>query len=497
MIKANISGISTGLKNTEASDVRFVKSDKDEGIHTLHITWDHEPLDHKGVYIKATELGAPDPTKFEEAFLQFFYLRPKSRLNSPWDIKNAQYVYSISMADDERLKPLFPCVKRAIRRYDANLGGFEDSMIGVKNTFENMDMILDSADISQCRNNFKSAILLSAGPSLEQEWATLKEAFDSGRFLFIACDALVKRCLEVDIKPHLIVTTERVPGAEDFLKDIKDLDGMTLVSTLMAYGPAVRNWKGRKAFVVRKDYPAHWYPFKNRKFIWSSPSVAPTALGILGLIGVKNVALVGQDLCLDKEGNSHTPLSGDLKATQLEMERCEKERVKLDGEEVTTNSGEKRGTTNTWNVMKGDLTIVKRQWSLDVVTTSWHGTTLNEIPYKPLKDWIKEVKSNKGSFAIWAENKNRAYELAAFRSKRVQAKKFLNQLEGELEKYTPDQIIELPHYRELCLTSCQRAYVTYLNKRFQRGEDKHEFQTLFRAESLTAIKEVIDILEAV
>ena len=73
-IATNISGLSEGLKCSEAADVKFVKSDQDEGIQTLHIVWDAEPAGHKGVFLKATELGAPDPILFEESLLQFFYI---------------------------------------------------------------------------------------------------------------------------------------------------------------------------------------------------------------------------------------------------------------------------------------------------------------------------------------------------------------------------------------------------------------------------------------
>ncbi len=87
------------------------------------------------------------------------------------------------------------------------------------------------------------------------------------------------------------------------------------------------------------------------------------------------------------------------------------------------------------------------------------------------------------------------FERCGLNNKRLSAKEFLSSLEDKLEDYTPDQLIDLPHFRELCLTSVQRAYVTYLNKRFQNGEDKHEYRTLIRAEALSAIREVLEILE--
>lgn len=497
-VEASISGLTTGLKNTEAKDVKFVKATSD--IQTLHITWDLEPKPdvHKGVFLKAIDLGAPDPTTFENNLLLFFYQRAKVLGFDETEQPNARYVYSLSLDDDKRLIPLFPSVRSAVRRYDANLGGFEDSMVGVKNTFENMDLILAAPDISQAKCTYKYALLLSAGPSLDEEWEQIKIASDSNRFLIIACDAVVKKALEKGVKPHLIVTTERIPGAEDFLKNIsdEDLKGMTLVSTLMAYGVALRNWKGKRAFVVRKDYPSHWYPFKERTVIWSAPSVAPTSLGILGLLQIKDIALLGQDLCLDKSGNSHTKLSGDLTETQKEMERVERERAKEDREVVTTYSGEKRETTNAWNVMRGDLTTVKNQWKMKVVSTSYHGAQIVDVPYQKLADYIHErLEERAGKFLLWERNPHEKVERSALRFKRTQAIGFLKNLEDHLEDYTADQLIELPHFRELCLTSIQRAYVTYLNKRFQKREDKHEDRTLVRAEALSAMREVWEILE--
>lgn len=499
MIQTNITGLSEGLRSSEASDVKFVASKNPDNINTLHIVWDTEPTNHKGMYIKASELGAPDPTLFEAALLQFFYMRAPLEGVVPWKCVNCQFVYSISIDDDERLKPLFPSIKRAIRRYDANLGGFEDSMLGVENTFKNIQMILKYSDISQAKNTFRAALLLSAGPSLDQEWDEIRRAISTHKFLVISCDAVIKKALKVGVRPHIVMTTERVPGSEDFLNGMTadELKGITLVSTLMAYGPTISGWNGNKAFTVRKDYPAHWYPFKNREFIWSAPSVAPTCLGVLGLLGIKSVALVGQDLCLDEKGNSHTSLSDSLVSVQKEMERQEKVRAEQDREEVETYSNQKRMTTNTWNVMRGDLTTVAQQWKQSVVSTSWHGSVIREIPYQSLTSWIDERLSGTpdGKIMILNKNPNESYELARFQSKRKTAIEYLKELEDNLEKYTPDEIIELPHFRELCLTSCQRSYVTYTNKRFQRSEDKHEFKTLFRGEALLAIREVIEILE--
>lgn len=491
---ANITGIGMGLKNTEARDVQFIKPDEDPGIETLCISYDAEPKDHKGMFIRAVELGAPAPMVFEQNLLQFFYSQNKIEGASvPTEVKNAQFVYSISVDDDPRMRELFPSIKRAIRRYDANLGGFEDSMQGVRNTFQNMDLILRAPDITEAHNTFKAALLLSAGPSLEKEWETIRAIHKSDRFLIIACDAVVKKALKEKVEPHLIMTTERVPGAEDFLKDVNQ-SNCILLSTLMAYGPALRNWTGRRAFVIRKDYPAHWYPFKGRRNIWSAPSVAPTSLGVLGLLGIKDVALVGQDLCFGKDGRSHAKLSDDLENVRLEMEHIERARGVEDKERVETYSGESRGTTNAWNVMKGDLTTVKEQWRLNVVATGLEGAVIKDIPYVPLAEWAA-THGKRGKFVLPEKNKYEAHDREALKWKRKAAKEFLLNLEDNLEKYGPDEIIELPHFRELCLTSCQRAYVTYLNKRFQRREDRHEFRTLFRAEALSSIREILEILE--
>lgn len=492
----NISGIGEGLKNTEVHDVNFVQSPETK-IQTLHISWDTPPKPevHQGIYILATELGAPDPEEFEKNLLRFFYSKdPETK------ILNAQFIYSLSLDPDDRLKALWPAVKRVMRRYDANLGAFEDSMLGIRSTFKNMDLILRYPDISTAKCSFKNALLLSAGPSLDAEWGEIKRAYDSGRYFLIACDVVLKRALKEGVKPHLVVTTERVTGSEDFFKGLteEDVRGVTLCSTLMAHRPVLDLWPGRLCFVVRRDYPSSWYGFKDRRTIWSAPSVAPTCLGILGLLRIKKVALVGQDLCLNKEGQSHAEIHTDPRTaeTKREMNEAEAARAKLDREEVVTYGGEVRRTTNAWNVMRGDLATVAMEWKLDVVSTSRQGARIPGIEYLSLKDFLADLETGlKRGFHLKEANPNFNPEIYAFRKQRFAAKKVLRELMDHLEEFPPEALIQLPHFRDLCLTCVQRAYVTYLNKRFQRNEDTHQMRTIFWAEAMSAMVEILEILE--
>ncbi len=500
-IQSNIMGLSEGLKSSEASDVKFHKPEKDPGINTLHIVYEGLPKSHNGMCIEAKQLGAPDPDIFESNFFKFFYQENRPHhWPYPWRMRHAQFVYSISVEDDERMKVLFPVIKRVIRRYDANLGGFEDSMMGVENTFRNMEMILRAPDISLAKNTYKAALLLSAGPSLDLEWAEIRRAQESGKFLIVGCDAIIKKALKEGVRPHIIMTTERVPGSEDFFRGISSdtLEGITLCSTLMAYRPTIEAWSGNKSFVVRQDYPSRWYPFLDRKQIWSAPSVAPTALGMIGLLGIKSVALVGQDLCLAKDGTSHAVMVESLEAQKKEMESQEQVRAESDNEWVETYSGEKRKTTNTWNVMKGDLLTTMGMWDQKVVSTAWHGSKIFGVPYQKLSEWIdgRLGGTPSGTFSVPKENPNFVWEFSKFKAKLASGIASLTSLGDNLDAFEPDDLIEQPHFAELCLTSCQRAYVTYLNKRFQRGVDKHEFKTLFRGDAYSAIKEAIDILKA-
>lgn len=483
--------LSQGILQKSISKMNLTKPLSDPKIQTLLICYDTPPSDHDGPYLLLKDIGAPNPTKVTHAFTQV--LRTHVAENDP----NSRYAYSISLEDDPRAIELFPAVMQAVKIFDAGLGSYEDSMMGVRNTFANMDLILKYPDISQASLTAGAAILLSAGPSIELEWNEIKRAYDSGKFFIVAVDAILSRALEKGVIPDVVVTSERVSGTEDFL-DVEAEKLPLLVSTVMSYRPTIDIYRGPKSFVFRSDYASSWYPLHARKMIGSAPSVAPTAVGIMGLLGLKKILLCGQDLSLDPMGVTHANLGKRLEKKKEFLQKEESKMQSRENEVCDNYAGSTSKTTNAWKAMGVDMTMTVRQWDLEVVSSSLYGMVMQEVAYESSKSFIDRMLEEglpDKYFHYPDKNLYEKKDRLKFESKVVQAKKSLSALEDKLGEVEPNHFLDLPHFNQLCKSAMQRVMVTYWNKVFQNRGDCHEFRVIVRGEALCAIRDILKILD--
>lgn len=369
-------------------------------------------------------------------------------------------------------------IKHVLHEIHLGFGGYEDSFIGVKNVIKNSEYFLKHNDICRARTTFKSAVIVAAGPSLNKHWKWLKEQKD---ILILACDVTYKKCLKEGVIPHIVCTTERVELTAQALSAIPNL-GTLLVPGILAYPKTIEQWEGPINFVSRQSYLSEWLPFPKRKEIQSFPSVVPHLLGICGLLKVKNIMMLGQDLCFSGE-NSHADLA--MPGVQKEMEDFEKTQK---GPEIKCYDGALRPTTPVWLAFRQEIPRIVNRWALNVYSGNNEGAIMDEVSFCEPKDWEHE---RGGEFVFSNENPLQEEETDAWFKKIEVTKKEVLRIARNFKSYKElTNITNNLHIRSWIGPALVRDRVMWKNNLFI-GVDTTEN---YRVRVAHAMRDLIELL---
>jgi hypothetical protein len=167
-----------------------------------------------------------------------------------------------------------------------------------KNFAENLKYM--DADVGKLFGNFngQKAVLVSAGPSLDDTVYSLKRLKD--RYFILSVGSALRVLKENGIVPDAVIITD--PQETVY----KQLDGMEFTQPLIylstACHSAVANHRGPKVMAFQKGYPkAESYAGQyDLPLVDTGGSVATTALDILIKMGFSEIVLLGQDLAYSK-----------------------------------------------------------------------------------------------------------------------------------------------------------------------------------------------------
>lgn len=182
----------------------------------------------------------------------------------------------------------------------------EDSLIGIVNMLANLKVILENQGIKELKNKFfnRPAVIVSTGPSLNKNKHLLKEVEEKA--LIISVDASLKILLEMGVKPHLVTSLERVPQVE---KLISGLSPEEVKEVYFAACPVVRPqvyqaYPGPKIIVYRNFDHFKWLGVE-KGILEIKQSAGNMAFKVAEYLGCNPIILIGQDLALSREGETH------------------------------------------------------------------------------------------------------------------------------------------------------------------------------------------------
>jgi len=260
-----------------------------------------------------------------------------------------------------------------------------DSLIGVENMFDNIDVILENPGINMLYGKFDdcTAVIVAAGPSLAKSIDKLREI--QHKVLIIACDASLKYLLENGIRPHIVASLEREHEVQQFFDELHDVDDIYMAVCPVLYRHVIDSYNGPKFIVYRNFDHFKWLNI-DKGLLDIQLSSANMAYKIAEALGCRHILLVGQDLAFGEDGSSHAmnvPFS------------CE-------GEEqfdVPGNHGGKVRTTSFWHTINSayQMDISKNKDTIMTINCTDGGAAIPGTYIKGLDEVAEIIPGYTGS----------------------------------------------------------------------------------------------------
>lgn len=191
-----------------------------------------------------------------------------------------------------------------------------DCIVGLDNNLRNMDTLQNSLDVSKLKGTYKNktAILVSAGPSLNKNIDELKKS--KGKALIFAVDTIATRLIQEGIVPDFICSIERgIETYNYFYKNKKYPEQVSLVGPLVLDPYVFKEFKGNIVIPFRQNV-AEYYWLEHitgitDNYVELGVSCAHVGFGMAKYLGCSPIILVGQDLAYG-ENELHTHAGGTI-----------------------------------------------------------------------------------------------------------------------------------------------------------------------------------------
>ena len=168
----------------------------------------------------------------------------------------------------------------------------------LKMLIQNIPNLFDELPLNRFKDSYKgkTAVVVSAGPTLDRNIETLKKYRDN--YVLFTVGTAVKTLAAHDIKPDVLCIIETYNSSRQ--TEGLDLSGVNFVTEPYS-NPALRNFKFKQRFShISANTPINhlWAEVcgEDIEEYWSKGTVSYTALNCARILGCSKIILVGQDL---------------------------------------------------------------------------------------------------------------------------------------------------------------------------------------------------------
>ncbi|EFB0719180.1 motility associated factor glycosyltransferase family protein, partial [Campylobacter coli] len=188
-----------------------------------------------------------------------------------------------------------------------NLGSNSDlSFECYSHLLQNIPSMLESIPfqriLSERKNKFENAIVVSAGPSLAKQLPLLK-AYQDKAVIFCA-DGALSMLEKKGIVPDYVTNLDFTDLAMNFFQNKENKTSLNMLSC--ATHPSLVHFLDNKSVVLRDDPLYQRFNLNDFGYIDTGTHVSHFSYTLALALGFKNIIMIGQDLAFDEEGNSHS-----------------------------------------------------------------------------------------------------------------------------------------------------------------------------------------------
>ncbi|EAI0546675.1 DUF115 domain-containing protein [Campylobacter coli] len=188
-----------------------------------------------------------------------------------------------------------------------NLGSNSDlSFECYSHLLQNIPSMLESIPfqriLSERKNKFENAIVVSAGPSLAKQLPLLK-AYQDKAVIFCA-DGALSMLEKEGVVPDYVTNLDFTDLAMKFFQNKENKTSLNMLSC--ATHPSLVHFLDNKSVVLRDDPLYQRFNLNDFGYIDTGTHVSHFSYTLALALGFKNIIMIGQDLAFDEEGNSHS-----------------------------------------------------------------------------------------------------------------------------------------------------------------------------------------------
>ncbi|EAJ3058447.1 motility associated factor glycosyltransferase family protein [Campylobacter jejuni] len=156
--------------------------------------------------------------------------------------------------------------------------------------------------LSERKNKFENAIVVSAGPSLTKQLPLLK-AYQEKAVIFCA-DGALSMLEKEGIVPDYVTNLDFTDLAMKFFQNKENKTSLNILSC--ATHPSLVCLLDNKSVILRDDPLYQRFNLNDFGYIDTGTHVSHFSYTLALALGFKNIIIIGQDLAFDEEGNSHS-----------------------------------------------------------------------------------------------------------------------------------------------------------------------------------------------
>ncbi|EPU9205990.1 motility associated factor glycosyltransferase family protein [Campylobacter jejuni] len=201
------------------------------------------------------------------------------------------------------------CIKSAsVAIRNANISCFLP-LLTYEQFLQNIPSMLESIPfqriLSQRKNKFENAIVVSAGPSLAKQLPLLK-AYQDKAVIFCA-DGALSMLEKEGIIPDYVTNLDFTDLAMKFFQNKENLKQSIIALECATHPNVVRSLKAENCMIVLRNKALYQrFNLNDFGYIDTGTHVSHFSYTLALALGFKNIIMIGQDLAFDEKGNSHS-----------------------------------------------------------------------------------------------------------------------------------------------------------------------------------------------
>ncbi|EPW1492421.1 6-hydroxymethylpterin diphosphokinase MptE-like protein [Campylobacter coli] len=197
-------------------------------------------------------------------------------------------------------------IKVVIRNLNSSLCiGFECYSHLLQNIPSMLESIPFQRILSQRKNKFENAIVVSAGPSLAKQLPLLK-AYQDKAVIFCA-DGALSMLEKEGIVPDYVTNLDFTDLAMKFFQNKENLKQSIIALECATHPNVARSLNAENCMIVLRNKALYQrFNLNDFGYIDTGTHVSHFSYTLALALGFKNIIMIGQDLAFDEKGNSHS-----------------------------------------------------------------------------------------------------------------------------------------------------------------------------------------------